>query len=94
MTFQSCDTIGICCCVMLAASSMAPLYLLGWTIGTKYDVILGHAMLMAQEHDMTPMTLSIVPFCLVGQDDTNEMQHNHFSHVTPLALTSYDSNGI
>ena len=42
------------------------------------------------------MMSSMAPLNSLGQDDRNEVQHDFYSHVTQLTLTSaaYDANGI
>ena len=40
---------------------------------------------------MTLMLLSMAPFCLLGQDDSNKVQYDFFGHVMPvLALHDVD----
>ena len=45
---------------------------------------------------MIGMELSIAPLQSLGQDDSNEVQHDIFGHMMILALASasFDANGV
>ena len=45
------------------------------------------------EHQMTLVALSMAPFCLLGHDDQNKVQHDFFGHVSP-GLASHDIDDI
>ena len=42
---------------------------------------------------MTMMALLMTLFCLLGQDNSNKVQHDIFGHVMPV-LASHDTDGI
>ena len=51
---------------------------------------------MLVQSNVTLMALTMVSLHLLGQDDQNEVQHNIFGHVTPLAPLpmSYNTDDI